>query len=116
VIKGKLKSQSMPEIDPVYEKKYEEIVKKKVLELFRGTGGKVFLFGSRARGDYKRGADFDIGVESVDYNTFRKLKIQFDDYWDESIVPYKADFVYFENAAPEFVKEAKKNIVIWKEG
>jgi len=105
----------MPEIELEFEKKYEKMVKRKVLELFQGTGAKVFLFGSRAKGNYKRGADFDIGIESIDYKTFRKLTIQFDDYWEESVVPYKADFVYFETATPEFVKEAKKNIVIWKE-
>ena len=92
------------------------MVKSKILELFRGTGAKIFLFGSRARGEYKRGADFDIGIESVDYNTFRKLTIQFDDFWEESVVPNKVDFVFVENADPEFVKEAKKNIVIWNEG
>jgi len=91
------------------------MVKGKILELFQTTDAKIFLFGSRARGDYKRGADFDIGIESIDFNTFRKLTIQFEDYWEESVVPYKVDFVYFESAAPEFIKEAKKNIVIWKE-
>ena len=105
----------MPETDLVYEKKYQEIVKRKILELFRGTNARIFLFGSRARGDFERGADFDIGIESIDYDTFRKLTIQFNNYLEESIVPFKVDLVFFENAASEFVIEAKKNIIIWKE-
>ena len=99
-----------------YEKKYEEIVKNKVLELFEDTNATVFLFGSRARGDYKRGSDYDIGIESIDYDTFRRLKIKFDEFWDESIVPYKVDFVYFDTTKPGFKKEAKKDVVIWKVG
>lgn len=97
------------------EKKFEAIVKSKVLELFEDTKATVFLFGSRARGDYKRGSDLDVGIESIDYDTFRRLKIKFDEFWDESIVPYKVDFVFFDTR-PEFKKEAKKDVVIWKAG
>lgn len=102
-------------IDLKYEKKYEDIVKHKVIELFEKTSARVFLFGSRARGDFRRGADFDIGIESVEFEIFQRLKIQFEDFWEDSIVPYKVDFVYFDNALPEFVEEAKKDMVIWKE-
>jgi predicted nucleotidyltransferase len=125
-----------------YEKKYEEIVKSKVLELFKNTDAGIFLFGSRARGDYKRDSDYDIGIESIDYglaqkllgilsakcpvftgllridyaklflydpyDTFRRFKIKSDEFWDESIVPYKVDFVYFDTTKPGFKKEAKQ--------
>ena len=93
------------------KKKYEEIVKSKVLELFKDTGAGIFLFGSRARGDFKGGSDFDIGIESIDYETFSRLKIKFGEYWEDCIVPYKVDFVYFDRAQPEFKKEAKKDVL-----
>ncbi len=105
----------MTEIDLEYEHKYAEIVKRKVLELFNDTSARVFLFGSRARGDFRRGADFDIGIESVEFAAFQRLKIQFDIFWEESIIPYKVDFVYFDKATSAFVKAAKKDMVIWKE-
>lgn len=106
----------MLEKDLEYEKKYEDIVKREILELFKDTSAKIFLFGSRARGDYKRGSDFDIGIESVDYKTFCRLKVKFDLFWEESIVPNKIDFVFFDETKADFKKEAKKNIVIWKVG
>ncbi len=43
--------------------------------LFKDTQTIIFLYGSRARGDYRRGADFDIGVESIGFQVFRRLKI-----------------------------------------
>ena len=99
-----------------YEKKYEAMIKDKILELFKNTTARIFLFGSRARGDYKRESDFDIGVESVDYRTFRKLILKFDEYWEESIIPYKVDFVFFETVNADFAREAKKERIIWKVG
>jgi len=106
----------MKEIDLKYEKKYEDIVKDKILELFKDTSAKVFLFGSRARGEYRRGSDFDIGIESIDSKIFQRLKIQFEDFREESIVPYKVDLVLFDKVNPNFKNEAKKGAIIWKAG
>jgi len=111
-----MNAEMMTMEERAYEAKYEELVKSKVLELFKDTAATVFLFGSRARGDYKRGSDYDIGIESLDYETFRRLKIKFDAFWDESIVPYKVDFVHFDTTKPRFKTEAKKDVVIWKVG
>jgi len=99
-----------------YEKKYEGMVKSKILELYKNTSARIFLFGSRARGDYKRESDYDIGIESIDYQTFRKLSLKFEDYWEESIIPSTVDFVFFERTNPDFKREAKKDRVIWKAG
>ncbi len=46
-------------------KKYELIIKNKLLELFEGTDAVIFLFGSRAKGVFRKNSDFDIGIESV---------------------------------------------------
>jgi predicted nucleotidyltransferase len=101
--------------DLKFEKKYEKIVKQKVLELFGKTSARIFLFGSRARGDNRRGSDFDIGIEAVDSETFRKLVLDFDQFWEESIVPGKVDFVYLDDATAEFRKEVKKDGILWKD-
>jgi nucleotidyltransferase substrate binding protein (TIGR01987 family) len=98
--------------DLKFEKKYEKIVKQKVLELFGKTGARIFLFGSRARGDNRRGSDFDIGIEAVDSETFRKLVLDFDQFWEESIVPGKVDFgkslsIDFEGLSEEIVDSVK---------
>ena len=104
----------MNKVDLKHEIKYEKIVKTKLLELFKDTDARILLFGSRARGEYRRGADFDIGIESVDLKTFQRLKNKFEDFWEQSIVPYKVDLVLFDNVNPEFKNEAKKDVVIWK--
>ena len=103
------------DIDINYEQKYETLVKEKILSLFDKTDAKIYLFGSRSRGDYRRGSDFDIGFENIEEEIFRNLKIQFLDYLEESIVPYKVDMVLFDSASLDFIKEAKKDLVTWKD-
>ena len=105
----------MADVDFIkYETKYEKEIKDKIIELFKDTGARIMLFGSRARGERKRGSDFDIGFEQIEPDEFRRRKIQFDLFWEESIVPNKVDLVLFDTANPDFVKEAKKDIVVWK--
>ncbi len=97
-----------------YEEKYEEIVKHKLLDLFKGTGAGILLFGSRARGKYRHGADFDIGIESVDPEIFQRLRVQFGNFLEESIVPYKVDLILLDNVKSDFRKEVMKDAIIWK--
>jgi predicted nucleotidyltransferase len=104
----------MKKVNLSYEKKYEEIVKNKLLDLFKDLGARILLFGSRARGEYRRGADFDIGIESVDLETFQRVRVQFEDFWEESIIPYNVDIVLLDNVNPDFKKEAMKDVIIWK--
>jgi len=58
------------------------------------------------------GSDFDIGFGNIEEKLFRKLKIQFMDYLEDSIVPYKVDMVLFDTADPVFIREAKKDLII----
>lgn len=98
------------------EQKYETLLKEKILEVFGHTRAKIFLFGSRATGQARRGSDADIGIESMDAETFRKLKIQFDAFWEDSNIPFRVELVHFDTAGEEFKKQALKDRVIWKEG
>jgi predicted nucleotidyltransferase len=106
----------MTDVEIAFEKKYETLVREKILELFTETAARIFLFGSRVRGDFKRGSDFDIGFENIEEKLFRRLRIRFLDYWEESIIPYKVDMVLFDSADPDFIKEAKKDFMVWKDG
>ncbi|MCK4543226.1 MAG: nucleotidyltransferase domain-containing protein [Spirochaetales bacterium] len=106
----------MTDVEIAFEKKYETLVREKILALFTETAARIFLFGSRVRGDYKRGSDFDIGFENIEEKLFRRLRIRFLDYWEESIIPYKVDMVLFDSADPDFIKEAKKDLMVWKDG
>lgn len=55
------------------------------------AGGKIFIFGSRARGDHRRFSDLDVMVES-DKNLFQLLG-KIEDTLIESDFPYKVDLV-----------------------
>lgn len=115
VLKAKLYPIMDSDIEIGFEKKYETLVREKILSIFNKTDVKIYLFGSRSRGNYKRGSDFDIGFENIEENIFRKLKIQFLDFLEESIVPYKVDMVLFDTADSSFIRETKKDLIIWKD-
>lgn len=53
---------------------------------------KVYIFGSRAKGNYKPGSDIDLAVinEGVSDRTLLQLANDF----DESDLPYKVDIIY----------------------
>lgn len=97
------------------DQKYEEMLKAKILGLCSETSAKVFLFGSRAKGTHMRNADYDIGIEQIDSKSFQRIRLQFEDYLEESIIPYKVDLIHFDKAESEFQLEAKRRIVIWKD-
>jgi len=99
---------------PDNEKKYEELVRQKLIDMLRDTKAKIFLFGSRARGDSKRGSDADIGIEAIHYDAFRKLKIEFNEFWEESLIPFHVELIYFDQVSSDFKKQALKDIVVWK--
>lgn len=103
-------------VDAYPEKKYEACAREKILELFRDTNARIFLFGSRARGDARRGSDADIGIEGVRDEAFRRLKIRFDEFWEESRIPFHVELVHFDRVDPDFRKQALKDVVVWKVG
>ena len=99
-----------------YDVKYINIVKNKLIELSENTTAVIFLFGSRASGTHRQGSDIDVGFENLEKDEFRKLSVQFEIFWEESIVPNKVDLVYFPEVDKNFAIEAKKDIVVWKAG
>lgn len=64
---------------------------------------KVILFGSRAKGNYKRGADIDMAVagEGVVKNTLSSLQGEFED----SLLPFFVDIISYGGIANSELKE-----------
>ncbi len=56
---------------------------------------KVVLFGSRAKGNYKKGSDIDIAVfsKNLSYNEFMKIKVDL----AELMIPYTIDAINFSS-------------------
>lgn len=102
-------------IDPAYEKKYKSIVKAKILSLCKGKKCRVFLFGSRATGNFSKSSDFDIGITGLTKKEFQTITFEFEEFLEESIVPYSVDIIDFDKVSTEFKKVATKKIEIWKE-
>ncbi|OUN53111.1 hypothetical protein B5G17_14875 [Bacteroides uniformis] len=60
------------------------------------------LFGSRAKGNYKKGSDIDIAVKGpVEKDALAQLMMAF----DESLLPYFVDVVVYANLENEALRE-----------
>ena len=94
--------------------KYIEQLKKLVLDIVDKNSYAIFLFGGRARGRLGKTVDVDIGLlgkEPVPLELIGKLHVAV----DESIVPYKVDFVDFFSVDETFKQIALKAIEIWNQ-
>jgi predicted nucleotidyltransferase len=82
---------------------------------FLGTENvRIFLFGSRARGDNSVVSDVDIGV--VPGEGFRKEKLALLREFIENLnVPYKVEIIDFSEVSEQFRAEALKDTVLWKD-
>lgn len=89
-------------------------LKEDVVKFLRGENITVFLFGSRARGDYDFASDVDIGV--IPGEGFRKEKlVLLREFIDGLNIPYKIEIVDFSQVSEQFRREALKDAVPWKE-
>lgn len=67
----------------------------------------VYLFGSRAKGNYKLGSDIDLSImnKSVTNEQLMKLKADF----TESSLPYEVDVVLYEQITnPDFIQHINR--------
>jgi uncharacterized protein len=69
-----------------------------IVDPIKKQGAKVFCYGSRARGDYKKFSDLDLMVENGDEINLYELheKVQ------ESNFPYKVDIVHYKDFADAY--------------
>jgi len=96
------------------ENKYILMLKKVIIDFFKYDKVKIFLFGSRARGDDYIFSDIDIGI--IPYEKFDGKKITLLKEKIENLnIPYKVEIVNFMEVSKEFKQEALKRIVIWKD-
>jgi predicted nucleotidyltransferase len=92
---------------------FEAIAKKIVLEELKDLDCKIFLFGSRANKENHRFSDMDIGIlPGQDFNA--KILIPLKEKLNDSVIPFKADVVNFNQVSDKFKKHALQNIVWWR--
>ncbi len=88
-------------------------IKTFVLEVFKDEDVKIILFGSRARGDFHRCSDIDIGIVPKNKYDKRKL-ILLRENLEEMNMPYKVDVVDISKVSKTFKDKALKQGEIWK--
>lgn len=71
---------------------------------------KVFIFGSRATGTNRMYSDIDLGLQSESEIPFMK-KINLEDEFENSNLPYKVDVVDFSKVAEGFKKVAMQKVI-----
>ena len=88
-----------------------EFIESEVVEPLQKSGAKVYVFGSRARGDYKPFSDLDLMVESTQRTALigtLQEKLQ------ESRFPFKVDLVHFSEFAEAYKNGYLKERQVWE--
>lgn len=79
----------------------------------RIPGSTVYLFGSRARKDYREGADIDIAIRADTPITIDTISCLYNDL-DDTTIPVEVDFVNFDTAGKDFQARILKEGIVWK--
>lgn len=78
-----------------------EVVIEEIVELARNYGiGKVILFGSRARGDYKKTSDIDLAIKGGNRINFAL------DVEDVTSTLLKFDVIDLDGPVPDYILES----------
>ena len=97
---------------PLYQKSIRDL-KSLVIELFKEENVILIFFGSRARGDYSRVSDIDIGI-LPDKSLDRKKLILLKEKIDNLNFPYTVDVVDLSKVSEAFRETVLREGIIWK--
>ncbi len=104
---------AMPLNRTPFKTDFELLAKEIVLNELKEFDCKIFLFGSRASKENHRFSDMDIGIlPGKDFNA--KFLIPLKEKLNDSVIPFKADVVNFNQISDKFKKHALQNIVWWR--
>lgn len=88
--------------------------RRRVLEGLRGRAVRVWLFGSRARGDARPGADIDIALEAADGRPLPKALVgELRERLEESLIPWSVDLVDLAEAGSRLREAVRREGVPW---
>lgn len=102
----------MNSLSPIYQKSIQNL-KSLVFETLKEENVIVILFGSRARGDFSRVSDIDIGV--LPGKNFDRRKLVFlKERIEDLNIPYTVDVVDLSRVSEVFKEKALREGVVWK--
>jgi predicted nucleotidyltransferase len=90
------------------EDRHWKILEKELFEPLQKAGAKIWIFGSRARGDYRPFSDIDILIESL---SDRSLLGLIAEKLEESALPVRVDLVLEEDLAEGYRAQVMKERV-----
>ncbi len=99
----------------IQENKYLAQLKKIVLDEFKDENVRIVLFGSRARGDFARFSDVDVGIIPLKPLRNQQKLSEVQERVDDSNIPYKVEIVNLLNTRKEFRNQALKSTIVWRE-
>ncbi len=92
--------------------KYLEEVRRIVVKGLENRRAKVYLFGSRARGDARLGSDIDVAIlpeEPIPAPVLARIREALEMSW----IPHEVDLVDFARVEDEFAKSALAEAIPW---
>ena len=102
----------MSSLTPIYQKSIRDL-KSLIIEFFKEENVIVILFGSRARGDYSRVSDIDIGILPKNRLDRKKL-VLLKEKIDNLNFPYTVDVVDLSKVSEAFREKALREGIVWK--
>jgi predicted nucleotidyltransferase len=90
----------------------QQAIKNIIFEHIDPQAYKVFLFGSRAKGQAKRWSDFDIGIMGQQPLT-ATLQAELEEALEVSSIPYLVEIVDFHKVDENFKKLALEDAILW---
>ncbi len=102
----------MSNLSPIYQKSIQDL-KSLIFEILREENVTVILFGSRARGDFNRVSDIDMGI-LPGKNFDRKKLVFLKDRIEGLNIPYTVDIVDLSRVSEDFKEKALREGVVWK--
>jgi predicted nucleotidyltransferase len=94
------------------ENKYLDELKMLLQNLAKNRNVGIYLFGSRARGDYNESSDVDIGiipddaVDDIEISSWRE-KIE------NTNIPYHVEIINLNEVSNDFKEEVMKDAIVW---
>ena len=82
------------------ENRHVDFIKEILQKHLPNSDAKFYIFGSRAKGNYREYSDVDIAIDSPDLTLDKKLQIQSD--FDNSTFPYEVDIVDLKTIQENF--------------
>jgi uncharacterized protein len=102
----------MSNLSPIYQKSIQDL-KSLVFDTLKEENVTVILFGSRARGNFSRVSDIDIGI--LPGINFDRRKLVFLKERIENLnIPYTVDVVDLSRVSKVFNEKALREGILWK--